>query len=657
MRFDQTPSVDDIYRIIDEQVYWNGYRVPQCLAGRFSPINAYYFHDHVHVFFQDHLIEDADPGSFRVINDCYASDSHGVFHLMHVIEGADPDSFMILSEKFTKDSDQVFFEGRLVQQCDPASVEIIGSNFARDKNAVYYLTEPMPTFNRDTFYVLDGDFGSDGKHVCYGSRWLPTADPGHFIVLNPSAFTPYGKDHDSVYFGSDRLADVNPRYFTVIDDYHGTDGVYVYYGYRLIAGATADNFQNLNLNYDKDISSVFYRHQSFAAHPQSFQVLSNAIGMDRDNVYYGARIIENADPTSFEVIDHFWSKDRHHVYLKDTMDKRLDVNRFALLGGGYAGDDEHVLFEGEDLACDAATFRQLSDGWSRDDHNLFYLGQRLKDGDPASFEKLNSTFYRDKQQVYRCEHQWDLVEIVPQADAATYQILSEHHSRDALRVYYDGKIIIDADPSRFEILSYPLGKDDKDYYFGSRPMHADVATFRSIAQTWSTDIHGVFYLGERLPGSDGDSFEILTHDYCIDKIQVYYRGKIVTEAVPTGFEVLNLFFAKDTCRVYHHGQSLELDPAMLTVVNVSYAMDNTAVYFLGHRLPMKAEEFQVLAGENLCRDNDTVYHRERPIPGADPDTFKQVNYGTCQDRNFIYEMSQGQWHPRTPRDDGLVNRG
>lgn len=195
----------------------------------------------------------------------------------------------------------------------------------------------------------------------------------------------------------------------------------------------------LNEQYLVDDASVFRDgRQQRKVNARRFRVLNRIFAGDDRMILTTYGDAKVADPGSFEVLDD-----------------GTNTQSFSATRGGYRGGfarDRHYLYFFDESTSGAhairvrgckspETFVSLSDGYGRDEGNVFLESSCLKGADPSSWSSLNPLF-----------------------------------SCDRSAVFYLNQRIEDADPGSFEVLEAPdgqgkarspWGKDGTHYYEGS----------------------------------------------------------------------------------------------------------------------------------------------------------------------------------------------
>ena len=101
--------------------------------------------------------------------------------------------------------------------------------------------------------------------------------------------------------------------------------------------------------------------------------------------------------------------------------------------------------------------------------------------------------------------------LVSGADADTFVILGhERYGKDSTGCYYEGQLIPEADADSFESISDYYAKDAQRAFYGGEPISgADGNTFRILEGNWSCDENNCFFMRSMVPGSDPESFRIM----------------------------------------------------------------------------------------------------------------------------------------------------
>lgn len=258
--------------------------------------------------------------------------------------------------------------------------------------------------------------------------------------------------------------------------------------------------------------------------PSGYSVANNT-------AYYNGKPLEQAQADNFVILG-----DRHTASTRDTY---------------YAKDRQHVFYDGNIIQqAHADSFHKLdidySDYWA-DKQHVYYRGKALAHAKPEGFRKIGTgsfygwTIYQDSKHGY---------------------------------VYYDDRLLSDANVEHFSLLSAFIAKDD----------------------------HHIFLMGHKiLPEADADSFQLYpdTDEYAHDNSRVYHiltaeKTQVLKDVNPAEFTPLERGYAKTATKVFHQTDSGELEEVMgadADSFTVGYidsksadAQDKTGYYYEGKRL-------------------------------------------------------------------------
>lgn len=242
------------------------------------------------------------------------------------------------------------------------------------------------------------------------------------------------------------------------------------------------------------------------------------------------------------------------------------------IGGLYYSDGSRILVrprrpqEAEWVSLDHFdhdSFRHIVDVFAQDRHGLRYFlpglesygMEPVKKADPASFEKLDGPWFKDKQQVYYIDSTAPLPELaVVKVDMASFEVLGGAYARDAKGLIVEGvrKRGID-NPAVVESLGYSFARmGDTLLYRGKpigRPGKVNPATARGVHEQLLIDANGEMLLGgsyrKKIPGIDPASLHFLNRVFAVDARHVYAitdTGLLLIEDIePGGVERAGLY--------------------------------------------------------------------------------------------------------------------
>ena len=239
------------------------------------------------------------------------------------------------------------------------------------------------------------------------------------------------------------------------------------------------------------------------ADAETFKELEHSkYGIDKQNVYYEALKLVDADPKTFVALLDNYGKDEKFAYRDAKKINGADSKTFEVIEGGpYSKDNKDYYFD--------------TIGLNVTDYNSFKIIR--KDFDLGFFAK-------DMTHYYLAEKKY------PLADYESFINLGNGYFKDKLNVYHLDSIVEQVDPATFMIIDWKWQKDKSTYFYKGKPM--------TIV--------------------DYNTFAALQIDYAKDKNNVYYFDKIVEGADPVTFKVDNInFIGKDKYGTYKNGKNLK----------------------------------------------------------------------------------------------------
>lgn len=185
----------------------------------------------------------------------------------------------------------------------------------------------------------------------------------------------------------------------------------------------------------------------------------------------------------------------------------------------------------------------------------------------------------------------------------------------------------------------------------SRKVNADPKTFEELDDYYGRDKTHAFYRGDLIKGADGASFRVLKKGYAVDLTNVYNSGEIIKGADPESFKVHSEELTEDKNDFYKNGTALNVrDKSSFEILkdrlgrNTKWGKDKYNGYYLDGTVisnidyatfhPIKAR----IPMQSGCyaADKSRVIFKGKEIPGADPATFKEVDFYIGQDNHRAY---------------------
>ncbi|MBR5069904.1 MAG: DKNYY domain-containing protein [Bacteroidales bacterium] len=277
--------------------------------------------------------------------------------------------------------------------------------------------------------------------------------------------------------------------------------------------ADTETFEWLDNGYSKDIHHAYHDSTVIeGADPATFRVLDYHYAADAYHVFFKLRMIPEADPSSFKVLPLmnkgeedeartiYLARDAHDYYVRDIPLHVADYRSFRRIKNKWAVDNQKVYYFGResekfDVICspvfDSRNFHVLSYCFASDGHYVYHEGTIIEGADPATFKVVgndnnisqdkNHVYYatekRPLRNVYALKHKSEFLyesfhtndtivynpklQPMPEGtDYATIHDIGTDWYADKDRVYYENRIVPEADPQTFESChAYSILKD------------------------------------------------------------------------------------------------------------------------------------------------------------------------------------------------------
>ena len=172
--------------------------------------------------------------------------------------------------------------------------------------------------------------------------------------------------------------------------------------------------------------------------------------------------------------------------------------------------------------------------------------------------------------------------------------IGDLYAKDNKQVYYEEKIITNADPKTFRVLGDLYSVDKANIYYKTKALKGNSKDFRLIGDYYATDNELIYRQGELLVVKDVKSFKLLNDGWAKDKTAFYIDGNPVVGADYETFEILSSDYAKDKSKVYYISinTSEEIKDAdaktfKLTGKYNNIGKDKNSCYFFGKRTECK----------------------------------------------------------------------
>ena len=511
-------------------------------------LNQFYLKDDKNVFFNDKKILGADANSFIALDkeNGYAKDKNSVYYFGQKVEGADPKTFEVISDgEYSKDDKNVYASGEIIKGADPKTFrEFPETSYSRDKNNLYYYygeDKFLGKIDENKFEFLDDFIIRNGNEIYFYGNKLKLKDAKKFkLIKNTGIMTiskiiVYGKNDENVYVVTPDDAPENIRY--------SKDKNNIYY---------LGNYGIVKL---EDVDRVsFIISEQF---PFSY---------DRKNVYYAGKKVDGVTSAGLKVIRrpnepiNFINDNKNLYRLVEIFDEnnrelksvkvvavknpKVDFKTFEIFDEwpNYFHDKNNVYYENKLYQiplkkieeADRNSFTLLNSEFSKDNKNVYYYGNKIKDLNSEKFEFEGNNFIKDLDIVYFLKNKDKAYALKTEIGKETYEIV-------------------------------PLNVDTKTFKYSNADAYTNGLT-TAESNGYLQDKNGVYYFDmnklnkfssdnifSKIEGADIHSFIQLMFGYAKDKDKVYFEGKELKGADVKSFKIIisnGKVLVKDKNKIY-----------------------------------------------------------------------------------------------------------
>jgi len=652
------------------------------------------------------------------------------------VKGADAKTFENVGEDkmetigfFGKDSKNAYFLGKKIKDVSPKGFEILDTKYVKDdKNLYKFETDSFPYFSSSeiktrkvsidgldvkSFKVLENDKDSYTDYYVDKSdvymdkdnlKKITGADRNSFEILGYSI----ARDKNNVYNEGEKLENVDIASFKYFDYGIAKDKNRVFYidRHKDIENADAKTFERMGESYYfRDKNNVFALKNDYSdsnynpglevlknIDRNSFDILNNEIGKDKNGVYYFGEKIDGIPSNNAKIVEELGDNDyilqsSNDHYLMTVNEKDSDNNeRFEIkkIDNLDIDFDTFKYFEMSDLYKDKNSFYYHSDNdlkkiksdidvksaekmiklrdFIKDKNNIYHFSDGKLEKinlkiDVNNLEYLddgNSTFsnyLRDGKNVYFVNDEGGKVKIVKNVDKNTFKVVNGNYGVDSKNVYYLGEKLDFVGLDGLKIFNEGYLKDKKNVYEISvndndevkvkpiKNLNIDVATFEYIFGGLNyKDKNSVYY-----EDNDGDiSLKILkgadpaTFEFGIiskDKNSVFIGNQKLKGVSSKEFEVLNdsLDFVKDYKNVYYLDRAEDGITFIPRVQNIEGVDIATLEFAGGHYSKYYKDKNNVYFMDN--RDGKIKFKK---LAYVNPKTFEMVDDTFARDDKNLY---------------------
>ena len=530
-------------------------------------LNQFYLKDDKNVFFNDEKILGANANSFIALDkeNGYAKDKNSVYYFGQKVEGANPKTFEVISDgEYSKDDKNVYASGEIIKGADPKTFrEFPETSYSRDKNNLYYCygeDKFLGKIDENKFEFLDDFIIRNGNEIYFYGNKLKLKDAKKFKlikntgIMTTSKIIVYGKNDENVYV-------VTP------DDAPGN--------IRIIENADKDTFEVMENNrYSKDKNNIYYLGNYGIVKLEDVDRVSFVISeqfpfsYDRKNVYYAGKKVNGVTSAGLKVIRrpnepiNFISDNKNLYRLVEIFDEnnrelksvkavavknpKVDFKTFEIFDEwpNYFHDKNNVYYENKLYQiplkkieeADRKSFTLLNSEFSKDNKNVYYYGNKIKDLNSEEFEFEGNNFIKDLDIVYFLKNKDKAYALKTEIGKETYEIVPLNVDTESFKysdtdTYTNGLTTAEANgylQDKNGVYYFDMNKLNKfssDNIF-SKIEGADIHSFIQLMFGYAKDKDKVYFEGKELKGADVKSFKIIISN---GKVLVKDKNKIYKE--------------------------------------------------------------------------------------------------------------------------------
>lgn len=229
-------------------------------------------------------------------------------------------------------SGRVYYNNIILQDADPGSIQDLGYGYAKDRDNVWYEGRLLPLVDARSFRLKNnavpppppashpGHSGSVGLgdilsgilgHVS-GQKpgHDPNHGPGHAHVQNERGYEIVG---NKVYYNGALVSNASAHSFKDLGWGYAKDSSRAYYCGNKLSNDPA-RFKALADGYAMDAFDVYYFGKEIEASTAGFKVLKDGYAKDAFNAYYCGKKVVGSSASTFKVLDNGYAKDAWETY-------------------------------------------------------------------------------------------------------------------------------------------------------------------------------------------------------------------------------------------------------------------------------------------------------------------------------------------------------
>ena len=208
--------------------------------------------DDTREFTLGNVFRENDPSTLYRIRDGKVLFRH------YPLRGADIETFRFYAGGFAKDRKHCYCYNSRLAGANPATFRALNFTYATDGQSVWTMGGQIKEAHAPSFVVCDdGDYDlGHGRRVPYGfgkdkdrvfyfnfdgkANWVRKASPASFVSLNDGHF---GRDDQFIFFDTAILPKANVAHWQKLGGFYSRDDARIYYGNRIIRDADHATFE------------------------------------------------------------------------------------------------------------------------------------------------------------------------------------------------------------------------------------------------------------------------------------------------------------------------------------------------------------------------------------------------------------------------------
>ncbi|MBS1650832.1 MAG: DKNYY domain-containing protein [Bacteroidetes bacterium] len=311
---------------------------------------------------------------------------------------------------------------------------------------------------------------------------------------------------------------------------YSLDGNWFEIGHSVVKDADVNSFEPINDYLGKDKNYIFYQsYTQKMVDKESFVATTNGIIKDKQHVYsidgsdYNNQRfvpIKDADPNTYQKIDYTWAKDAAHYFYYNKPVK-VDYPTFKIILPGAFTDKNYLYVE--DIVITNTTYNGNTSS------EISQEGIAAVDSfiDQNQIKIINQNYLNTAQTLY----------YVGYANSNQFKNKKEMFTKNTFKII-----------SSIELLNEKTVKINREHiiYYGNKyPINTvDAKSFKALdsALFYFIDKNKVYYENKIIEEADVSSFSLINDSnikyasgYAKDKNHVYFDGVLVKDANPLTF--------------------------------------------------------------------------------------------------------------------------